>query len=74
MASSSPSRPPSLVASWLSSIDLGHAAANFEMAGIVTPRSLAELELVHYGPLGVKSAEHRKRLFYLVQRARAELE
>ncbi|EJK76409.1 hypothetical protein THAOC_01828, partial [Thalassiosira oceanica] len=74
MASSSPSRPPSLVASWLSSIDLGHAAANFEMAGIVTPRSLAELELVHYGPLGVKSAEHRKRLFYLVQRVRAELE
>ena len=72
-SSSSAGDSPSLVASWLSSIDLSHAVPNFEMAGIVSPRSLAELELVHYGPLGVTSAEHRKRLFYLVQRVRSEL-
>ena len=62
-----------LVPSWLRSANLGYAIPNFEMAGIVTPRSLADLELRYFGPLGVTDGDDRKRLFYLVQRVRGEL-
>ncbi|KAL3817794.1 hypothetical protein ACHAXA_005827 [Cyclostephanos tholiformis] len=62
-----------LVPSWLRSANLGYATANFEMAGILTPRSFAELELRYFEPLGVTDGDDRKRLFYLIQRVREEL-
>ena len=57
-----------LVATWLSGCGLSHAVPNFTAAGIVTPAALAELDLAHYEALGVKSADDRRKLFYLVQR------
>ena len=43
------------------------------MAGIITPRSFAELELSYFEPLGVTKAEDRKNLFYLVQHVKREI-
>lgn len=44
------------------------------MAGIVSPRSFADLELSYYEPLGVKKPEDRKKLFFLVQKVKGVLE
>ena len=44
------------------------------MAGIVSPRSFVELELAYYEPLGIKRPEDRKKLFFLIQRVKSELE
>ena len=57
-----------LVATWLSGIGLGHAIPSFKAAGIVSPKDLAELDLVHYEALGVSEPADRRKLFYLVQR------
>lgn len=57
-----------LVSTWLTGIGLGHAVSTFKAAGIVTPSDLADLQVDHYGALGVTEAADRKKLFYLVQR------
>ena len=44
------------------------------MAGIVSPRSFVELELAYYEPLGIKRPEDRKKLFFLIQKVKSELE
>ena len=44
------------------------------MAGIVTPRSFADLDLPYFAALGVTKAEDRKRLFYLVTNVRGVLD
>lgn len=62
-----------LVPTWLNAANLGYAIPNFEMAGIITPRSFADLELQYFEPLGVTDDDDRKRLFYLIQRVRGEL-
>ncbi|KAL9181961.1 hypothetical protein ACHAXT_012304 [Thalassiosira profunda] len=62
-----------LVAHWLRTAHLGHAVDNFAMAGIVTPRSFAELPLNYYEPLGVTEPEDRKKLFFLVQKVKEAL-
>lgn len=62
-----------LVPTWLNAANLGYAIPNFEMAGIITPRSFADLELQYFEPLGVTDENDRKRLFYLIQRVRGEL-
>lgn len=62
-----------LVPTWLNAANLGYAIPNFEMAGIITPRSFADLELQYFEPLGVTDGDDRKRLFYLIQRVRGEL-
>ena len=59
---------------WLTNVGLGYAVNNFRMAGIVSPRSLAELELGYFEALGVKKPEDRKKLFFLVQRVKTALE
>ena len=43
------------VSGWLRSADLSYAIPNFRMAGIVSPRSFAELELAYFEPLGVSA-------------------
>lgn len=40
---------------------------NFRDAGIVTASAMAQLEAAHFGALGVRKAEHRQQLFFLVQ-------
>eukprot|EP01082_Thalassiosira_pseudonana_P015722 g14224.t1 g14224 contig9:1428205-1428600(+) len=62
------------VRTWLTSVGLSYAFPNFEMAGIVSPRSFADLELSYYEPLGVKKPEDRKKLFFLVQKVKGVLE
>ena len=62
-----------LVPHWLSEVNLSYAIPNFEMAGITTPRSFAELPLSYYEPLGVTKAEDRKNLFYLIQHVKKEI-
>ena len=44
------------------------------MAGIVSPRSFVELELAYFEPLGIKRPEDRKKLFFLIQKVKSELE
>ena len=63
-----------LVSRWLTAANLAYAVPNFQMAGIVSPRSLAELELIYFEPLGVTKADDRKRLFYLIQKVKGEIE
>jgi hypothetical protein len=62
------------VSRWLTAANLAYAVPNFQMAGIVSPRSLAELELSYFEPLGVTKADDRKRLFYLIQKVKGEIE
>ncbi|KAL3791870.1 hypothetical protein HJC23_010730 [Cyclotella cryptica] len=66
--------PSQCVESWLTASGLSYAIPNFRMAGIVSPRSFVELELSYYEPLGIKRPEDRKRLFFLIQKVRSELE
>jgi kinesin family member 2/24 len=56
------------VKTWLTGIGLGYAVPNFEAAGIVTPRALAELNVAHFESLGVDNPDDRRKLFFLVQR------
>ena len=44
------------------------------MAGIVSPRSFVELELAYFEPLGIKKPEDRKKLFFLIQKVKSELD
>jgi hypothetical protein len=44
------------------------------MAGIVSPRSFVELELAYFEPLGIKRPEDRKKLFFLIQKVKSELD
>ena len=63
-----------LVSRWLTAANLAYAIPNFQMAGIVSPRSFAELELSYFEPLGVTKPDDRKRLFYLIQKVKGEIE
>ncbi len=66
--------PDDLVSRWLTAANLAYAIPNFQMAGIVSPRSFAELELSYFEPLGVTKSDDRKRLFYLIQKVKGEIE
>jgi len=70
---SSKSETERIVENWLSQVGLGYAIQNFQMAGIVSPRSMAELKIDYFEALGVKKPEDRKRLFFLVQKVKAEV-
>jgi len=63
-----------LVALWLREVGLEYIQENFEAAGIVTPQALSELQVNHFQALGVEKAEDRRKLFYLVQRIKLEVE
>lgn len=57
-----------LVSTWLSGIGLSSAVPTFQLAGIVTPENLAELDVSHFEALGINNPDDRRKLFYLVQR------
>jgi len=63
-----------LVGRWLEGIGLDYAVGSFQAAGITTPAALAELEVEFFSALGVESAEDRRKLFFLVQRIKMEVE
>eukprot|EP00956_Cyclotella_meneghiniana_P045390 scaffold365915_cov70-Cyclotella_meneghiniana.AAC.4 len=65
--------PAQCVENWLTASNLGYAIPNFQMAGIVSPRSFVELELAYFEPLGIKKPEDRKKLFFLIQKVKSEL-
>jgi kinesin family protein 2/24 len=50
----------------------GHCTC-FEAAGITTLSALAELDVSHFEALGVKDADDRRKLFFLVQRIKKAL-
>eukprot|EP00523_Entomoneis_sp_CCMP467_P020264 CAMPEP_0168863604 /NCGR_PEP_ID=MMETSP0727-20121128/19034_1 /TAXON_ID=265536 /ORGANISM="Amphiprora sp., Strain CCMP467" /LENGTH=1102 /DNA_ID=CAMNT_0008918675 /DNA_START=25 /DNA_END=3333 /DNA_ORIENTATION=+ len=62
-----------LVSTWLTGIGLSYAWPNFEAAGIVTPAALANLDVTMFASLGVTDSEHRRKLFYLVQRIKLSI-
>jgi hypothetical protein len=74
MAASSSPTPSQCVESWLTASNLAYAIPNFRMAGIVSPRSFVELELAYFEPLGIKKPEDRKKLFFLIQKVKSELD
>ena len=62
-----------LVDNWLTEVGLGYATQNFQMAGIESPRSMAELKVEYFEALGVKKPGDRKKLFFLVQTVKERL-
>lgn len=54
----------------LSTLGLAYSIPKFKEMGIDTPTKLAELELPDYDLVGVTDTDHRKKLFFLVQRVK----
>ena len=63
-----------MVRTWLQGIGLDHAWPHFQAAGIVTADALAELESPHFAALSVQKPGDRRKLFFLVQRVKLELQ
>jgi len=62
-----------IVSNWLNNVGLSYAIPAFRTAGINSPSDLAELQYEDYVTLGVIDSDHRKKLFYLIQRINLEI-
>jgi hypothetical protein len=55
--------------SWLSGLGLEYIIPKLKENGITTPKKLAQLSLRDiYDVVGVEDEEHRKKLYFLIQR------
>lgn len=54
---------------WLENLGLEYIIPKLEKCGINTPKKLAKLSLKDmYELVGIEDPEHRKKLYYLIQR------